>query len=193
MTKTVLHLDSSARYKGSVSRELSKKTVEQLGADEVIYRDLAHGVDLIDETWVFANFTAPDERSDAQKERLALSDTLIAELKKADTVVIGVPLYNFGVPAAFKLWIDQVARAGVTFQYTENGPKGLLEGKKAIVVMTSAGVPSGSPADFLTPYVKFVLGFIGIQDVEFVNADRNLERAETVISDGEAQIEELVA
>ncbi len=192
MTKTVLHIDSSARHQGSVSRELSRKAVDALKAEKTIERDLSTGVDLVDENWIFSAYTAPDERSDEQKARLGQSDALIAELQEADTIVIGVPTYNFGIPASLKLWIDQIARVGVTFRYNENGqPIGLLENKKAIVVFTSAGVPMGSPMDFVTPYLKLVLGFIGITDVEIVNADQNLARAETVISESEARIQEL--
>jgi hypothetical protein len=96
----------------------------------------------------------------------------VAELKAADTLVIGLPIYNFGVPAALKAWVDQVARAGVTFKYSEYGPKGLLEGKRAIVAVASGGTEAGSDIDFATGYIRHVLGFIGITDVEFVTADR---------------------
>ena len=105
-------------------------------------------------------------------EKLALSNALVAELQAADVIVIGAPVYNFGVPAAFKAWIDQVARAGLTFKYTEYGPKGLLEGKRAIVAVASGGTEVGSDIDFATGYIRHVLGFIGIEDVVFVAADK---------------------
>ncbi|NRB34363.1 MAG: NAD(P)H-dependent oxidoreductase [Rhodobacteraceae bacterium] len=173
MTKTVLHIDASARTEGSATRELTAKIVERLGANTVLRRDLAaEALPQIDETWIGANFTPADDRDAAQADRLIQSDVLINELKAADAVVIGVPLYNFSVPAALKAWIDLVARAGVTFRYTEYGPKGLLEGKRAILAVASGGVPIGSEVDFATNYMKHVLGFIGITEVEIVAADR---------------------
>ena len=122
-----------------------------------------------------------DARSDDQRQALALSDTLIAELNAADTIVIGLPVYNFGVPAALKAWVDLVARAGVTFNYTETGPKGALEGKRAILVMASGGVPAGSPVDFATTYMKHMLGFLGITDVEIVAAEALAVDAEAAL------------
>ena len=120
MTKTVLHIDASARTEGSATRELTAKIVERLGANTLLRRDLAaEALPQIDETWIGANFTPADDRDAAQADRLTQSDVLINELKAADAVVIGVPLYNFSVPAALKAWIDLVARAGVTFRYTE--------------------------------------------------------------------------
>lgn len=104
--------------------------------------------------------------------KLALSDTLVGELKSADTIVIGTPVYNFAVPAALKAWIDLVARARETFQYTEDGPVGLLQGKKAYVIIASGGTKVGSEIDFAGNYLKHVLGFIGITDVTIVAADQ---------------------
>ena len=108
--------------------------------------------------------------SDAAAPGLATADALIGELADADVVVIGAPIYNFGVPAALKAWVDMVARARLTFRYTENGPEGLLTGKKAYVVVPSGGVPVGSEVDFATPYLRHALAFIGITDVKFVGA-----------------------
>lgn len=171
MTKTILHIDASARTEGSVTRDLSAKIVAKLGAGEVIRRDLATPLPLLDGAWVGANFTPADQRSDAQKAELALSDALIAELQKADTIVIGAPVYNFSVPSTLKAWIDLVARVGVTFSYSEAGPKGLLDGKRAIIAVASGGTAVGSDVDFATGYLRHVLGFIGITDVEIVAAD----------------------
>ena len=171
MTKTILHIDASARTEGSVTRDLSAKIVAKLGAGEVIRRDLATPLPLLDGAWVGANFTPADQRSDAQKAELALSDALIAELQKADTIVIGAPVYNFSVPSTLKAWIDLGARVGVTFSYSEAGPKGLLDGKRAIIAVASGGTAVGSDVDFATGYLRHVLGFIGITDVEIVAAD----------------------
>lgn len=172
----ILKIDSSARKSGSVTRELAEDLVARLiranPESKVLSRDVASGLPVIDETWIAANFTAPDERSEAQKQALGLSDDLILEVKSADVLVFGVPVYNFGIPASLKAWIDLVARAGVTFRYTENGPVGLLEGKKAYVVLASGGTKVGSDIDFASGYIKHVLGFIGIQDVTIVSADQ---------------------
>ena len=170
---TILRVDASMRREGSVSRELSDKLIERLSGAEtrVITRDLLENpLPFINEAWIGANFTDPAERSDEQRAALAASDALIEEVRAADTLVIGVPLYNFSVPAALKAWIDMIARARETFRYTENGPVGLLEGKKAYLVVTSGGVPVGSENDFASGYMRHVLGFIGIKDVTIIEA-----------------------
>lgn len=188
MTKHILRLDASVRRSNSVSRDLTDQIVGRFPDAEITVRDLAGGLPLIDEAWVGANFTAPDERSDAQKEALSLSDALIAELKAADTLVIGLPIYNFGVPANLKAWIDLVARAGVTFRYAENGPEGLLSGKRAIIAFASGGTETGSSIDFASGYLRHILSFIGITDVEFVSADRLAVDAETAMKKAKEQI-----
>lgn len=172
MTSSILRIDASARREGSVSRDLADRIIARFPGAHVTTRDLAPGLPLIDETWVGANFTPEAERSPEQRAALALSDDLIAEVKAADTLVIGLPIYNFGVPATLKAWVDQVARAGVTFRYSEAGPEGLLTGKRAIVIVASGGTEAGSEIDFATGYIRHVLSFIGIKDVEFVTADR---------------------
>ena len=139
-----------------------------------------------------ANLTPDDERTPSQRERLAESDALIAELEAADVIVIGTPMYNFGIPATLKAWVDQVARARITFRYTENGPVGLLEGKKAYVVLATGGVPVDAPVDFATPYLRHALGFIGIKDVEVIAADRLNFRGDEAIDAARATIAELV-
>lgn len=191
MAHHILRIDASSRHDGSVSRDLADRIIAKLGASQVVTRDLASGIPLINETWIGANFTPEPERSDAQRAELAMSDTLVAELQAADTVVIGLPIYNFGVPAALKAWIDQVARAGVTFKYSEYGPKGLLEGKRAIVAVASGGTEAGSDIDFATGYLRHVLGFIGITEVEFVTADRLMVDADATLQSAHAQVENL--
>jgi len=191
-TNNILRIDASMRHAGSVTRALTDKLVARLrvaspGA-QVTRRDLAAGVAQVDEAWIGANFTDPAERDDAQRAALAESDQLVAELKAADTLVIGLPIYNFGVPAAFKAWIDMIARARETFRYTETGPEGLMTGKRALVVVASGGVPVGSAADFATPYVRHALAFIGITEVELISAaELNSD------PDAEARIDELAA
>ena len=132
-----------------------------------------------------------DQRSADEKAELALSDTLIAELRAADTIVIGLPIYNFGVPAALKAWVDLVARPGVTFRYGENGPEGLLEGKRVILAMASGGTPAGSDIDFATGFMRHVLGFIGITDVQLVSADAIARDRDGTLARAHAQIEAL--
>ena len=175
MATNILRIDASARTQGSVSRDLNDRIIarfENAGDVNTVTRDLTSSLPQIDENWIGANFTPADDRTAEQSETLALSDTLIDEIKAADVLVIGLPIYNFGVPASLKAWIDLVARAGVTFQYSAYGPKGLLEGKRAIVSVASGGTEMGSDIDFATGYLRHVLGFIGITDVVFVAADR---------------------
>ncbi|WP_170342725.1 FMN-dependent NADH-azoreductase [Ruegeria arenilitoris] len=193
MTKTILHIDASARRTGSATRDLSARIVQHLGAGRIIRRDLATPLPLLTEDWITANFTPADQRDATQRDLLALSDELVKELQQADTVVIGLPIYNFSVPAAFKAWIDLVARAGLTFSYTENGPKGLLEGKRAILAIASGGTAVGSEIDFATGYARHVLGFIGIHDVDVVAADRMALDPEAALSNAQKAVAELAA
>ena len=175
----ILRIDASARNAGSTTRQLADKLVARLveqgyGAS-VTVRDLAATPPaLLTENWVGANFTDDADRSADQKAALAASDELIGELEAADTIVIGVPLYNFAIPAALKAWVDLIARARRTFRYTETGPEGLLKGKKAFLVVASGGVPVGSDYDFATGYLRHVLGFVGITDVTIIAADQQM-------------------
>jgi FMN-dependent NADH-azoreductase len=192
----ILEVAASGRSEGSVSRMLSTDLIgaleERHGNIELTRRDLNKGLSFVDEAWINANFTAPEERSAEQRATLAESDALVAELKAADVLVIGAPIYNFGVPAALKAWIDMVARARLTFRYTENGPKGLLEGKKAYVIIASGGVPVDSAIDFATPYLRHALAFIGITDVEVIAAEQLNSKAEESIDAARVRIAELI-
>lgn len=162
----ILHIDASAHSDTSVSRKASAKIVAQIGGT-VVRRDVdADPLPFIDAAWADARLTDPATRSPKDADQLALSDTLITELQAADTIVIGVPMYNFGAPATLKAWMDLVARPRVTFKYTDDGPIGLLTSKKAIVVVSSGGVAIGSDLDHLTPHLKLFLGFIGITDID---------------------------
>ncbi len=192
----VLEVASSARRAGSVSRELTQNLVAALedrhGAIDYRLRDLADGLPFVDADWVEANFTPDENRTAEHHEKLALSDTLVEELQAADILVIGVAMYNFSIPASLKAWIDMIARARKTFRYTENGPVGLLEGKKAYLVVATGGVPVGSPVDFATPYLRHALSFVGITDVEIIAADRLNSQAEESIDLARAAIAERV-
>ncbi|MCD9149377.1 FMN-dependent NADH-azoreductase [Pseudophaeobacter flagellatus] len=193
MTSTVLHIDSSARSENSVTRSLSAEITAQLSPDHVIRRDLVTPLPLLDEAWVNANFTPADQRTPEQKALLAQSDTLIEELKQADTVVIGTPIYNFSVPSTLKAWIDLVARVGVTFQYSETGPEGLLTGKRAIIAVASGGTQVGSDIDFASTYLRHVLGFIGITEVELVAADQLVKDSDGSMARAKSAIAALAA
>lgn len=181
------------RHQGSTTRELTDQVIAKLRPRSTVVRDLAEGIELVDEAWINANFTDPQERSEEQRDRLAGSDVLVQELRDADTVVIGMPIYNFGIPGALKAWIDLVARARETFRYTENGPVGLLEGKRAIIVAASGGTELNSGIDFATPYLRHALAFIGIEDVQIVSADRQMANAETARAKATSAIERLAA
>lgn len=170
----ILRIDASARKAGSITRQLADAVIDQLSAKggvQITSRDVSAGVPFIDEEWVNANFTAVEARSDAQKAKLAISDKMVSELNDADTIVIGVPVYNFSVPATLKAWIDLVCRAGLTFKYTPDGPVGLLEGKRVIVVLASGGTQLDSDIDYAAPYFRHIMGFIGITDVTVFAAD----------------------
>jgi len=192
----ILDLSASAKPDGSISRMLAADLIAALearhGELHVTRRDLAAGLPFIDADWVSANFTPEEERNDAHREKLAGSDELVAELKNADVLVIGAPIYNFSVPAVLKAWIDMIARARLTFRYTEDGVEGLVKGTKAYVLVPSGGVQLGSPMDFATPYLRHALAFVGITNVEFIaaaGADR--DNGET-LDNARARIAELV-
>lgn len=193
---SVLEISASARSEESVSRKLTQDIIAALedreGEIQLTQRDLAEGVPFVDERWVEANFTAEEDRSSRQRDVLALSDELIAELQEADLIVIGAPIYNFGIPAVLKAWVDMVARARVTFRYTDNGPEGLLTGKRAIIVIASGGVPVGSAVDFATPYLRQALRFIGIDDVEVIAADQLNRNGEKSIDAARERIAEVI-
>ncbi len=192
----VLRLDASANPGDSASKQLGERLIEKLeqGAEvELRVRDLNSDLSFIDSQWVGANFTAAEERNPGQVERLRFSDALIEELRWADHIVVTTPMYNFSVPATLKAWIDLVCRAGVTFRYTENGPVGLLQDKSVDIVITTGGVPLGSPVDFLSGYLKQVFGFIGIGDVNMIAADQMNVDADASFARALDQIETRVA
>ena len=192
----VLAISTSAKKDGSVSRTLTADLLRALedrhGDVDIVERDLADGLPFVDAAWVEANFTADDDRTERHRQTLAGSDALVAELEAADVLVIGAPIYNFSIPAVLKAWIDMITRARLTFRYTENGPEGLLTGKKAIVIVPSGGVPVGSPMDFSTPYPKHALAFIGITDVEFVGAKGAASGNREALDSARSRIAELV-
>jgi len=172
----ILQINASARREGANSTRLATRVVERLQAAHpgarVTVRDLAvtpHPV--LDEAALGALFTPAEQRSPAQAARVALDDALIAEVQAHDAIVLGVPMYNFGTPVQLKSWIDAIARSGVTFRYTANGPEGLIKGKKVYVALARGGLYRGTANDAQMPYLKTVLGFLGMTDVHFIYAE----------------------
>lgn len=191
---SILRIDSSANTQTSVTRGLTDRIIAALGDPAVTTRDLAAGpLPQIDHVWAEARTTPPAERTKAQQEALTLSDALVAEIEAADTLVIGLPVYNFTVPASLKAWIDLIARVGVTFNYTETGPVGLLKGKKVIVAMASGGTAAGSEIDFASGYLRHILGFLGMTDVTLIAADALAIDPEATMAKANAAVDELRA
>ncbi|WP_186388600.1 FMN-dependent NADH-azoreductase [Stappia sp. TSB10P1A] len=202
-TLQVLAVTSSALGDASASNKLVNDTIAQLTARnpglQLVSRDLGNGqvphLDLDGATAIRGGEPANAAQAAAQK----LSDELIAEVKAADVLVIGAPMYNFGIPSTLKAWFDYVLRAGVTFRYTEAGPEGLMTGKRAIVVATRGGLYSEGPAkamDSQEPHLRTMLSFIGITDITFVYAEKlafGPEAREASIDEAKGKLEELVA
>jgi FMN-dependent NADH-azoreductase len=175
----LLEIDSSPLYGRSVSRQLTDAFVTQWKSSHpdgtVVDRDLnATSIPPVTGEWVGAAYTPDEARTPEQKQVLALSDTLLAELEQADEYVFGVPMHNFGVPSVLKLWIDQIARVGRTFSYAGGTPKGLLTGKKATFIIATGGNydPQTQMAsfNFVEPYLRSVFGFLGVTDTTFLTA-----------------------
>lgn len=172
----ILQINSSIHNGNGESSKLATEFVAQLrvgnAGAKVVVRDVAKNpLPHLDAPRFGAFLAKPEARTPEQRDIVRQSDELIAELKAADAIVIALPMYNFGVPSQFKAWVDHVARAGVTFKYTDKGAVGLLTGKKAWVFATRGGLYAGTVADSQTAYVKQFLAFIGITDVEFVYAE----------------------
>ena len=187
----IYQIDSSARKEGSTSRALAKKLLNKIKKpeDEVVYRDL-------DDEMVFVSGLTEsgmkiDEKDQTEhhKKMFELSDTLVKELKESDIVIISAPIYNYGPPATLKAWSDLVARVGETFKFKENGRReGLLRNKRAYLVITSGGTKLNSKEDFLTPWLKFILNFFGIDKINTISADQMALDYEKSIKDAEFQI-----
>ena len=195
--KKLLVIESSGRKQGSITREASDFFVHKLGQTdeyEVRLRDLeTTDLPLIDNDLIEAMFTPEGELIAEHELLLKLSNELIAELEWADEVLIVSPIYNFGVPARLKAWIDQVCLAGKTFQYTENGPSGLLTAKKAYLVVASGGTPIGSDIDFASGYLKHIMKFIGITETHLIRADGSKNDPENILQRTHEQINQLLA
>jgi len=200
----ILQVNSSARGfangTGSFSTRLANDVVRGLRAAHpeatLTVRDLIltpHPG--LDESALRALFTPAEHRTPEQAARVALDDGLIAELLAADVIVLGVPMYNFGVPSQLKAWFDAIARAGVTFRYTEKGPMGLIEGKTVYAVLTRGGMHRGQPTDNVAPYLRVMLGFLGMTDVHFIYAEglaMGPDAEARAVADAQAEITRLL-
>ena len=190
----IYQIDSSARKQGSSSRALAKKLLEKIKKpdDEIIYRDL-------DDEMVFVSGLTESgmkidkkDQTEHHKKMFELSDKLVKELKESDIIIISAPIYNYGPPATLKAWSDLAARVGETFRFKENGRReGLLKNKRAYSVITSGGTKLNSKEDFLTPWLKFILNFFGIEKIDIISADQMSLDYEKSIKDAEKQIENI--
>ena len=190
----IYQIDSSARKEGSTSRALAKKLLDKIKKpeDEIIYRDLND--EMVFVTGLTESGMNIDEKdqNENHKKMFELSNQLVKELKESDIIIISAPIYNYGPPATLKAWSDLAARIGETFRFKENGRReGLLKNKKAYLVITSGGTKLNSKEDFLTPWLKFILNFFGIEKVDIISADQMALDYEKSIREAEAQIENL--
>lgn len=197
----ILQINASARSNGSESTRLASQIVAGLqrrspGAQVIVHDLASQPLQALDEAALGALFTPAEQRTPAQAARVAIDDALIAEVQAADAVVLGVPMYNFGIPTQLKNWIDAIARAKVTFRYTENGVEGLLKGKTVYVALTRGGRHRDTPLDNQVPYLKTVLAFLGMTDVRFVYAEglnMGEEAAVAALASAEKEIEAALA
>ena len=191
----IYQIDSSARKEGSTSRALAKKLLEKIKKpeDEIIYRDL-------DDEMVFVSGLTESgmkidkkDQTEHHKKMFELSDKLVKELKESDIIIISAPIYNYGPPATLKAWSDLAARVGETFKFRSDGRReGLLKNKKAYLVITSGGTKLNSNEDFLTPWLKFILNFFGIKDIQIICADQMALDYQKSINDAEEQIRNII-
>ena len=190
----IYQIDSRARKKGSTSRALAKKLLNKIKKpeDKIIYRDL-------DDEMLFVtgltesgmNIDLKDQ-TENHKKMFELSDQLVKELQESDIIIISAPIYNYGPPATLKAWSDLAARVGETFKFKADGRReGLLKNKKAYLVITSGGTKLNSNEDFLTPWLKFILNFFGIEEVKTISADQMALNYEKSIKEAEKQIEDI--
>ena len=190
----IYQIDSSARKEGSTSRALANKVLEKIKkpGDEVIYRDLNDEMVFVTGLTESGMNIEQKDQNENHKKMFKLSDQLVKELKESDIIIISAPIYNYGPPATLKAWSDLVARVGETFRFKPNGRReGLLKNKKAYLVITSGGTKLNSSEDFLTPWLKFILNFFGIEKIDIICADQMALDYDKSIKDAEKQIENI--
>ena len=190
---TVLHINSSARLTRSNTRIIGQYLVDALG-EPVVNRDLAtQALPPISAEDLIAVHGSSESESASLQAQLALSEQLIDELRNADTLVLGAPMYNFGIPASLKQWIDAICRAGVSFKYTEQGPVGLLNVRRAFIISATGGTAIGSEMDFASGYLEHICRFLGIPEVFLIDASGSKGTPEQVIAQGKQQVDALIA
>jgi len=190
----IYQIDSSARKEGSTSRALAKKLLEKIKKpkDEVIYRDLNDEMLFVTGLTESGMNIDQKDQNENHRKMFELSDQLVKELKESDIIIISAPIYNYGPPATLKAWSDLAARVGETFRFKPDGRReGLLKAKKAYLIITSGGTKLNSNEDFLTPWLKFILNFFGIDDVQIISADQMALDYEKSIMEAEKQIENI--
>ena len=190
----IYQIDSSARKEGSTSRALAKKLLDKIKSpeDEIIYRDLNEEMVFVSGLTESGMNIKKEDQTDHHRKMFELSDQLVKELKESDIIIISAPIYNYGPPATLKAWSDLAARVGETFKFKPNGRReGLLKNKKAYLVITSGGTKLNSKEDFLTPWLKFILNFFGIEKINTINADQMALDYEKSIKEAEEQIEKI--
>ena len=190
----IYQIDSSARKKGSTSRSLAKKLIKKIKkqGDKVIYRDLDDEMVFVSGLTESGMKIAKKDQTKEHKKMFKLSDTLVKELKESDVIIISAPIYNYGPPATLKAWSDLAARVGETFRFKPNGRReGLLKNKKAYLVITSGGTKLNSSEDFLTPWLRFILNFFGIEKIDIICADQMALDYEKSIKEAEQQIDNI--
>ena len=190
----IYQIDSSARKEGSTSRALAKKLLDKIKKpeDEIVYRDLDDEMVFVSGLTESGMKIEKKDQTEHHKKMFELSDTLVKELKESDIIIISAPIYNYGPPATLKAWSDLAARVGETFRFKPNGRReGLLKNKRAYLVITSGGTKLNSTEDFLTPWLKFILNFFGIEKVDVVSADQMALDYEKSMKEAEKQISKL--
>jgi FMN-dependent NADH-azoreductase len=193
---SILHIDSSARLIGSNTRIIGQYLVNTLNTlnTKVVHRDLAaQHLPPVSAQDLMGVHGSSDDQRDSLHTHLALSNQLVQELKDADTLVIGAPMYNFGIPASLKQWIDAICRAGVSFKYTDKGPIGLLNIKRAFIITATGGTPVGSKIDFASGYLAHICDFIGVEEVLHIDASGSKGSPEHIIESGKQQIDALLS
>ena len=191
----IYQIDSSARKEGSTSRALAKKLLNKIKKpeDKVIYRDLNDEMVFVSGLTESGMNIDEKDQNENHKKMFELSNQLVKELKESDIIIISAPIYNYGPPATLKAWSDLAARVGETFKFKPNGRReGLLKNKRAYLVITSGGTKLNSKEDFLTPWLKFILNFFGIDKIETINADQMALDYEKSIKEAESQIDKII-
>jgi FMN-dependent NADH-azoreductase len=190
---TILKVDSSARFSNSNSRVLTQYLIENIDKP-FINRDLAaNGFPALSAEDLMDMHNKKELDRESLLQHQAISKELLNEIKNVDTLIFGIPIYNFTIPAVLKQWVDYIVRSGITFKYGAQGPEGLSGIKRAFIVTTSGGTTIGGRMDFASPYIEHICKFIGVEDIYHIKADGSKGSSDEIISDGKLQIDNLLA